>query len=784
MRSIKLIAILLALIFQYQSFADGTISTRTISGKVSSNGEPVPYATILLKGTTVGVATDAYGNFNLTTVPSGELTLIASALGYGSSEKILAPGDEPSNEINFLLEEKAFSTDEVVISASRNSTKRKDASVLVNTIGIKLLENVQASSLVEGLNFSPGLRVENDCQNCGFTQVRLNGLEGSYSQILINSRPIFSTMAGVYGLEQLPINMIDKIEVVRGGGSSLFGSNAIGGTINIITKDPLSNQYSIGSNLSLINGEVPEFNANASTSIINDDNTSGMFLFGNIRRREHWDANDDGYSELTEINANNLGLRAFYRPGNYSKINLDFGATKEFRRGGNRFEEIAHNADVAEQLDHDILNGGITFDQYSKDSKNKFSLYASGQYVGRDSYYGANRDLSAYGETTDLAAVSGIQETHYWDHFLGAKSTTTAGTEYLFGSLNDNKLGYYDTIASTYSDTKNIANQNTHTMAAYLQNEWDWKKFKLLLGVRYDHIIIEDKSNEHASKTDNYSNLNPRLNLVYKPNHHLSIRGNVSTGFRAPQIFSEDLHILALGFQKVIHINDPNLKPEKSISFTGGFDYDFELGHSNLEIIAEAFYTKLNNPFAPSYEWDEDEKILYNIRTNAEDGSIVQGINIELNWAYDKKMDIQSGFTYQDSKFETPQAWGNNTESVSKYILRTPDTYGYLVYTYYPNKYFSSSLNMNYTGSMMVPHFTKTGEELFESEDFLDLGIKLAYKFTIGNMTFLELSGGVKNIFNSFQDNFDTGINRDAGFVYGPGMPRTYFIGLELRNFL
>lgn len=792
MKTIKHIVLAIAMLLNTNLFADvlgintvdETPPKRSLHGQVFSNGDPLPFATILIKGTTIGTATDANGQFYLHHLPNGNITVVASAVGYGSSEIQVDEQSPNKEDITIELQEKIITTDEVVVSASRNTVKRKDAPVLVNTIGIQLLENVQAISLVEGLNFTPGLRVENDCQNCGFTQVRLNGLEGSYSQILINSRPIFSTMAGVYGLEQLPINMIDKIEVVRGGGSSLFGSNAIGGTINIITKDPLSNQYSLGSNFGLINGEAPEFNVNASASVSNDDNSSGIFLYGNVRKRDHWDANNDGYSELPEIKANNIGLRAYYRPGNYSKINLDFGATKEFRRGGNKFDEMAHQADIAEQLNHDILNGGLTFDQYSKNGSNKLSVYTSAQYVSRDSYYGAEQDPSAYGQTDDIATVTGIQETHEWDNFLRAKSTTTTGGEYLFGSLNDNKLGYYDAEADTNFVTKNITDQLMSTYAAYAQNEWNWTKVKLLLGVRYDHVIIEDNAKEYSIGKKAYPNWNPRVNIVYQPNKHLSIRGNFSSGFRAPQIFSEDLHIESSGLQTIVHINDPDLSPEKSISFTGGFDYDFNLEQSEFELIAEGFYTHLKNPFAPEYDFDDEKKIMYEIRKNAKDGAVVQGVNIEFNWAYNSKMDIQSGFTYQSSKFESAQAWGNEESNVSEYMTRTPEAYGYLVYTYYPSRFFSGSLNMNYTGKMYVPHFMEEGEELVHTNSFLDMGVKLAYKVMVGNMTFLELSGGVKNIFNSYQNDFDRGVNRDSGYIYGPSLPRTYFIGLELRNFL
>ena len=121
----------------------------------------------------------------------------------------------------------------------------------------KLFENTNSVCLAQGLNFQPGLRVETNCQNCGTQQVRINGLDGAYSQILIDSRPIFSALAGVYGIEQIPANMIDRVEVIRGGGSALFGANAIAGVINIITKEPTSNSVEVANTTNLIYGEKP-----------------------------------------------------------------------------------------------------------------------------------------------------------------------------------------------------------------------------------------------------------------------------------------------------------------------------------------------------------------------------------------------------------------------------------------------------------------------------------------------------------------------------------------------
>lgn len=141
-------------------------------------------------------------------------------------------------EINFELKQHIMALEEVVITGTKTVKRKTESPVIVNVIDAKTLTAVEACNLSEGLKFQPGLRVETDCQTCNYTQLRMNGLGGGYSQIIINGRPIFSPLLGLYGMEQIPASMVDRIEVVRGGASALYGSSAIGGTVNIITKIP------------------------------------------------------------------------------------------------------------------------------------------------------------------------------------------------------------------------------------------------------------------------------------------------------------------------------------------------------------------------------------------------------------------------------------------------------------------------------------------------------------------------------------------------------------------
>ena len=220
-----------------------TTERYTISGHVveenTENG--LPYATVEIVEAQQGMTTNEDGHFIVKNLAAGSYTLRIKYVGYETIEKQVKVGKGYKPVFHFSMVPTTVVKDEVVVSASRNEVSRKEAPVVVNVINDKLFETVNSTDLAKSLNYQSGLRVENNCQNCGFPQVRINGLEGPYSQILINSRPVMSALAGVYGLEQIPVNMIERVEVVRGGGSALFGANAVGGTINIITKDPVRN---------------------------------------------------------------------------------------------------------------------------------------------------------------------------------------------------------------------------------------------------------------------------------------------------------------------------------------------------------------------------------------------------------------------------------------------------------------------------------------------------------------------------------------------------------------
>jgi len=271
-----------------------------IDGIVTHNEQPVAFANIFVSGTSKGVSADKNGQFFIE-LENEKVELTIQAIGYKTEKISIQPQDYIDRKLTIEMEEDALGLDQVVISATRNRINLKDAPVIVNVLNSKLFNATQSVSVAETLNFQPGVRVETNCQNCGFTQVRLNGLDGSYTQVLINSRSVFSALNSVYGLEQIPTSILDRVEVVRSGGSALFGSNAIAGTINIITKEPVLNTWNISSNLSLIDGDTPDRTLNFAGSVVTEDLNSGVTIYGMNRNRDAFDANGDGFTEITEL---------------------------------------------------------------------------------------------------------------------------------------------------------------------------------------------------------------------------------------------------------------------------------------------------------------------------------------------------------------------------------------------------------------------------------------------------------------------------------------------------
>ena len=737
-----------------------------------SSGEHLPFVTIQLKGTTIVTTTDHTGHYFLKNLPEGTFTVVVKMVGYKTQEKKVAIKHDATQELNFALASDDVDLDEVVVSANRNETQRRLAPNLVNVIGGKLFDITQSTCLAQGLNFQPGVRTEDNCQNCGFTQVRINGLDGHYSQILVDSRPVFSSLNGVYGLEQIPANMIDRVEVVRGGGSALFGASAIGGTINIITKEPIRNSASFGHTFMSQGGSNSFDNVTTgNVSLVTDDNKAGIYAYGQTRTRQGYDYDGDGYTESPELNNQTFGLNSYLRLSPYSKLSLQYHGIHEFRRGGNKLDQAPHEANIAEQAEHNIQGGGLTYNFYSPDEKNRLSAYFSFQTTARKSYYGGigegtDEDIetaeNAYGTTHNFTYVAGTQYVHSFDKLLFMPSDLILGAEYSYDGIKDVILGY----------DRNFK-QDVRIGSFFFQNEWKNKQWSFLLGGRLDKHNLVD----HVI-------LSPRANLRFNPTENVNLRITYAGGFRAPQAFDEDLHVGVVGGERLVTVLAKNLKEERSNSFSVSADLYHKFGNVQTNLLIEGFYTDLNNVFAlRQLDQPDAQGNTVQERYNAY-GAKVLGLNIEGKAMFTRWFSLQAGLTLQQSHYDEAIAWNDEVpEQKYKKMMRTPNSYGYFTASFTPVKRFTASVTGNYTGSMLVGHSAGSGVEepvAVNTPKFMEVNMKLSYDFPIYKYLTLQVNGGIQNITNAYQKDFDKGWNRDSNYVYGPSLPRSYYVGVKI----
>lgn len=811
----------------------GQKSSGSIVGTVinQSTREAIPYAQVIVVGTTLGTAADASGNYKISGLPAGTYTLEARMLGFGTGrERVSVGGDKNPRHLDFYLSEQSIEIDGVIVSANRQTTLRRKAPSLVTVLGSDVFVKTNSENLSQGLRFQPGLRVEDNCQNCGFNQVRINGLDGAYSQVLIDSRPMMSALAAVYGLEQIPSTMIDRVEVVRGGGSALFGANAVGGVINVITREPMSNSISATQTLTSYANESGRYTSLQPTtqfhgSLVSEDRRAAMMLFGQSSRRLGHDYNGDGFSELPQLNNKSLGLRTYYKPSIYSKLTAEYRTLHENRRGGDRLDRPVFEAAIAEALEHHIDGGSLKYELTLPSWKSNLTLYASAQEVLRKSYYGggdaaeellkkatspdpgvrseALTSLTAYGRSRGVDAQLG----GLWVQTLAQGLDLTAGLEGTYGLLND-KSGFrpsnIDQVVTTYSH--------------FDQLEYKSERWNVLLGGRLDYVLLSQGGHRAINPLLVFS---PRMSLRYNPIKDLGLRLSYSEGFRTPQFFDEEMHVELAGGKPIARVLSRDLKEERSRSLSASADWYGSLGSGwEFNLMLEGFATFLRNQFVASPIETKIGGITQRTIINGDGTGRVWGINLEGKIAYRRLWELQAGITLQRSRYGVPKtlidedADTGQEEITTVDYERTPKLYGYFTSTFRPMRRLVLNLSGTFTGSMLAAHEAYSGyKDLFPSgtpldkrghfdvvadgqrmrgvapghgylaqtKAMFDLDAKISYEIPLTSVIDLDLALGVQNIFDAYQRDADMGSGRASTYVYGPMLPRRVYASVSFH---
>lgn len=741
----------------------------TISGRIAdSSGKALAGASVRLENTTLGAVSRKDGRFVIKNVPDGVYSMKVSMMSFEAASKQIKVPSVEQNNCDFQLKESSVQTGAVVVSATRSEKNYDEIPIKISSASDKIFEASESVALRDGLRFQPGLRVEADCQNCGYSQVRLNGLDGRYSQILIDSRPIYTSLNSLYGLDQIPTNMIERVEVIRGGGSSLYSGNAVAGIINIITKEPVDNKVGVNLTQYYIDGTTPEKVIQINSSTVNDKQNSGIYLFGNYRERKPWDANGDGFSESSYIRENSFGARGFYNPDFLSKVKYEVHFMNEYRRGGDQIELPPHEVMMAEDLTHNVLGGSVSYEKFIKNSSFKYSGYLSFSNTERSNYTGIGMDPNGYGNASNIAITGGLQLSNVANDFIAGNSIFTYGLEYNLENADAKATGYGYEL-----------DQKVRQFGLYLQDDWTpHPLLNMLIGFRVDKHNLLD-----------YAVFNPRFAMLYHLTSELALRSSVSTGYRAPQAYDNDIHAEMRSGKRIIIKLDNNLKAEESLSFNFSADYNSTIWGALFTLGFESFYAKLTDAFVNIDQGEDSYGNDIYLKKNGS-GAEIAGFTLTFSLKPSNVIEIESNFTLQHSEYNQPYQWtlgadGNTPQSTNHY-LRTPDIYGSFAVFLNPFDDFEVNLTGIYTGGMYTTHVTggmkwdgtlQTKDELVHTPDFVELNTKISY--VLIDSYDLKFNIGVLNIFNSFQSDFDLGANRDTNYIYGPLKPRTFVCGVE-----
>lgn len=746
----------------------------SIFGHIKSNGNFVENINVLFSKVDYSTKTDSLGYYEFKNLPIGTYTVTASGVSFEVVKKQVVISNLQKHELDFNLSNFFQGLDEVVITGTKTFKRKTQSPVIVNILDSKTLNNLQVCNLSEGLKFQPGLRVETDCQTCNYTQLRMNGLAGGYSQILINGRPIFSPLMGLYGMEQLPVNMIDRIEVVRGGGSSLYGSSAIGGTVNVITKVPKKDAFEVNTFYQNSGNQTSDYNLNANSTIVSENRNAGISFFMSHRERDFYDADGDKYSEIPKINNTSIGTTMFIEPTENQKIELRMSNLNEYRFGGEMVDKPAYLTQQSEERDHKIWLASLDYQINFNQDKSSFIAYSAWQNTDRKHYTGIIPDQQPdiqnhlenppYGISNTTTLQGGLQLNHKLSNFLNGTNVLTFGSEYISDQIFDEIRSYNYEV-----------DQHTKDFGTFFQSDWEiLPSLNLLSGVRMDvHNLI--------SKTL----FSPRLALLYKLENTTQFRLSYGTGYRAPHACDTDLHITFAGGGVSRVIYDPNLKEERSKSWSASVNYDKATEKFIAGFTLEGFYTKLNNAFILENIGADSFGEIFEKRNG--DNASVKGITAEVRGNYNKKAQLEIGFTLQESRFDKPVTYINGV-APTRNFLRTPNDYGFANLTINATKTVNVNLNYVYTGAMEIAHFAgavnQTTDEFVKTKTFSEFNFKIGKTFESERFkSNLELYGGMKNIFNSYQKDFDIEKNRDSNYVYGPAMPRSLFVGIRINSF-
>ena len=731
-----------------------TISfAQTISGKISAkNGEEIPYANVYLKQTKMGTSTNENGFYELKNVPKDTYTLIVSSIGYQTkSIKINFINDKNILQNITLLDDNSL--DEIVVSGTLRPVSKTNSPVPVEVYSETFFRKNPTPSIFESLQNVNGVRPQLNCNVCNTGDIHINGLEGPYTFVLIDGMPIVSGLSTVYGLTGIPQALIERVEIVKGPASTLYGSEAVGGIINIITKKPTNAPKLTTDTFASSWGEV---NLDVGLRYKASNKIDGLLGVNYFNFQNRIDNNGDNFTDLTlqnrislfnKINIARKSNKVFTIAGRYvyeDRWGGELDWEREFRGGNQIYGESIYT------------NRWETFGTYELPTTENlsFQFSANGHYQN-----------SFYGETSyNAEQLIGFGQLVYSKQ-LGKNHDVLLGAAYRYTFYDDN------TFATLGDDGIENSPSIIHLPGVFAQDEISiTDRKKLLLGVRWDHNSLHGNI------------FSPRVNYKWNSKDNSNIvRLSAGNGFRVANVFTED-HAALTGAREVEF--DGDLDPETSWNANINYVKKINTENAFITLDGSAFYTYFNNRILPDYETDPG-KIIY---ANLDGFSVSKGISLNADLLFTNGLAINAGATLMEVSVTE-----NNVKTQQ---LLTESFSGVWSISYRFENNFAIDYTGNVYGPMRLPLLGENDVRAEKSPWFSIQNIQLSKKFSNS----WEVYGGVKNLLNftpaansinNANNPFDVGIDTNANpelafdpsYVYASNQGIRAFAGLRYTLF-
>lgn len=709
--------------------------TGSIKGKIISEGNPVEMANLVIPKLSIGATSGKDGIYEILAIPFGTYELDVTCLGYEPQKISITINDVNPVIENISLFTSGASLNEVVVTGTMKAVSRSESPVPVEIITPQLFRKNPSPSLFDAVCMINGVRPQLNCNVCNTGDIHINGMEGPYTMILIDGMPIVSALSTVYGLNGIPNSLVERVEVVKGPGSSLYGSEAMGGIINVITKNP--------SKAPLVSADIfgttwNEYNIDVSTKFKIKKATS-LLGINYFNYQNPLDKNKDGFTDVT------LQKRISV----FNKWSLD--------------RKLSRVATLAVRYVYEDRWGGEI--KWNKNWRGSDSIYGESIYTKRfeaiamyqlpikekimlQFSYNHHDQNSFYGNTPYMAKQEVTFAQLYWDRQFGKSHSFLAGTTYRYTWYDDNTPG----TTSVGGDKNTPA--KTPLPGIFVQDEFTInEKHKLLAGYRFDY----DKNHGGVHS--------PRIAYKWTPDKNNTIRMSFGSGYRVVNLFTED-HAALTGAREVVITE--KLNPERSYNTNLNYVTKIVTSDCFIGLDVTGFYSYFTNKIIGDFDSDPNKIIYDNLKGHA----ISQGISLNTDFNFHFPLKLLIGASYMDV-FQKEQDATGHIQKMQQ--LHAPEWSGTFTTTYtFPGK-FIVDLTGQWNGPMRLPILPDDYRPEY-SPWFCIANVQLTKKFNNG----IEIYGGLKNLFNFIPkdpimrpfDPFDKyvndPINNPNGYTFDP----------------